>query len=125
MLLDKFAPALSTRTGVSSCLELRELRHHGAALFMVRAPITSLEESVVYGLARTGWALGNRALAGIVKSLKYSDVPDGLRGAGITFITCRSDVPRFSRSPLCNLNRSYLQMNMKFICVDILTPRSF
>jgi Na+-transporting NADH:ubiquinone oxidoreductase subunit E len=45
-------------------------------------------ESVVYGLGSGfGWALAITALAGIREKLKYSDVPDGLRGLGITFIT--------------------------------------
>jgi Na+-transporting NADH:ubiquinone oxidoreductase subunit E len=45
-------------------------------------------ESVVYGFgAGVGWALAVIALAGIREKLKYSDVPDGLQGLGITFIT--------------------------------------
>ena len=45
-------------------------------------------ESVVYGLGSgTGWALAIIALAGIRERLKYSNVPAGLRGLGITFIT--------------------------------------
>jgi Na+-transporting NADH:ubiquinone oxidoreductase subunit E len=43
---------------------------------------------VVYGFgAGVGWALAIVALAGIREKLKYSDVPPGLRGLGITFIT--------------------------------------
>ena len=37
--------------------------------------------------AGIGWALAIVALAGIREKLKYSDVPEGLRGLGITFIT--------------------------------------
>ena len=45
-------------------------------------------ESVVYGVGSgVGWALAIAALAGIREKLKYSDVPDGLKGLGITFIT--------------------------------------
>ena len=33
-----------------------------------------------------GWALAIAALAGIREKMKYSDVPHGLRGLGITFI---------------------------------------
>jgi len=41
----------------------------------------------VYGLgAGIGWLLAIAALAGIREKLKYSDVPEGLRGLGITFI---------------------------------------
>jgi Na+-transporting NADH:ubiquinone oxidoreductase subunit E len=45
-------------------------------------------ESVVYGFGSgVGWAIAIMALAGIREKLKYSDVPEGLRGLGITFIT--------------------------------------
>jgi len=44
-------------------------------------------ESVVFGVGSgTGWALAIMALAGIREKLKYSDIPEGLRGLGITFI---------------------------------------
>ena len=44
-------------------------------------------ESVVYGFGSgTGWALAVIALAGIREKLRYSDVPAGLQGLGITFI---------------------------------------
>ena len=59
----------------------------GASLFMVERDYT-FGESVVYGFgAGLGWALAIIALAGIREKLKYSDVPEGLRGLGITFIT--------------------------------------
>ena len=45
-------------------------------------------ESVVFGLGTgVGWALAIMALAGIREKLTYSDIPEGLRGLGITFIT--------------------------------------
>ena len=45
-------------------------------------------ESVTYGLGSgVGWALAIVLLAGVREKLKYSDVPDGLQGLGITFIT--------------------------------------
>jgi Na+-transporting NADH:ubiquinone oxidoreductase subunit E len=45
-------------------------------------------ESVVFGLGSgVGWALAITLLAGIREKMKYADVPDGLRGLGITFIT--------------------------------------
>jgi Na+-transporting NADH:ubiquinone oxidoreductase subunit E len=44
-------------------------------------------ESVVFGLGSgIGWALAIIALSGIRERMKYSDVPKGLRGLGITFI---------------------------------------
>ena len=48
----------------------------------------SFAESAVFGLGSgVGWALAITALAGIREKLKYSDVPAGLQGLGITFIT--------------------------------------
>jgi Na+-transporting NADH:ubiquinone oxidoreductase subunit E len=45
-------------------------------------------ESVVFGLGSgAGWALAIVGLAGIREKLKYSNVPPGLRGLGITFMT--------------------------------------
>jgi Na+-transporting NADH:ubiquinone oxidoreductase subunit E len=45
-------------------------------------------ESTVYGLGSgVGWAIAIVMLAGIREKLKYSDIPEGLRGLGITFIT--------------------------------------
>jgi len=45
-------------------------------------------ESIVYGFGSgVGWMLAIVALAGIREKMKYSDVPPGLRGLGITFIT--------------------------------------
>jgi electron transport complex protein RnfA len=59
----------------------------GASLFMVERDYT-FGESVVFGLgAGVGWALAIVALAGVREKLKYSDVPEGLRGLGITFIS--------------------------------------
>jgi Na+-transporting NADH:ubiquinone oxidoreductase subunit E len=59
----------------------------GGSLFMVERDYT-LSESVVFGLGSgIGWALAILALAGIREKMKYSDVPHGLRGLGITFIT--------------------------------------
>jgi len=42
---------------------------------------------VIVLLCGVGWMLAIVALAGIREKLKYSDVPDGLRGLGISFIT--------------------------------------
>lgn len=48
----------------------------------------NLAESVVYGIgAGTGWMLAIVALAGLTEKMKYADIPAGLRGLGITFIT--------------------------------------
>ncbi|MET3998886.1 NADH:ubiquinone reductase (Na(+)-transporting) subunit E [Marinobacterium sp. MBR-109] len=87
MFLDKFVPALYNALGVFLPLITVNCAIMGAALFMVERDYT-FGESVVYGAgAGIGWALAIAALAGIREKLKYSDVPHGLRGLGITFIT--------------------------------------
>ena len=86
MFLDKYVPALYSALGVFLPLITVNCAIMGASLFMVERDY-SFGESVVYGLgAGTGWALAIVALAGIREKLKYSDVPAGLQGLGITFI---------------------------------------
>ena len=87
MFLDKFVPALYNALGVFLPLITVNCAIMGASLFMVQRDY-NFGESVVYGLgAGLGWARAIAALAGIREKLKYSDVPAGLRGLGITFIT--------------------------------------
>jgi len=87
MVLDKFIPALYAALGVFLPLITVNCAIMGASLFMVERDYT-FGESLVYGFgAGVGWALAIVLLAGIREKLKYSDVPPGLRGLGITFIT--------------------------------------
>lgn len=87
MTLDKYVPALYNALGVFLPLITVNCAIMGGSLFMVERDY-SLAESTVYGIgAGVSWALAIAALAGIREKLKYSDVPDGLQGLGITFIT--------------------------------------
>lgn len=87
MFLDRYVPALYNALGVFLPLITVNCAILGASLFMVERDY-NFGESIVYGLgAGFGWALAIVALAGIREKLKYSDVPAGLRGLGITFIT--------------------------------------
>ncbi len=87
MFLDRYVPALYNALGVFLPLITVNCAILGGSLFMVERDY-NFGESVVYGLGSGfGWALAITALAGIREKLKYSDVPHGLRGLGITFIT--------------------------------------
>jgi Na+-transporting NADH:ubiquinone oxidoreductase subunit E len=87
MVLDKYFPALYNALGVFLPLITVNCAIMGAALFMVERDY-NFGESVVYGMgAGLGWALAIATLAGIREKLKYSDVPAGLQGLGITFIS--------------------------------------
>ena len=87
MFLDKFVPSLYNALGVFLPLITVNCAILGAALFMVERDY-NFAESVVFGVGSgVGWALAVVALAGIREKLKYSDVPEGLQGLGITFIT--------------------------------------
>lgn len=87
MVLDKYVPVLYNALGVFLPLITVNCAILGASLLMAEQEQT-FTESVVFGLgAGVGWALAITALAGVREKLKYSDVPDGLRGLGITFIT--------------------------------------
>ena len=87
MVLDKYFPALYNALGVFLPLITVNCAIMGAALFMVERDY-NFGESVVYGVgAGLGWALAIATLAGIREKLRYSDVPAGLQGLGITFIS--------------------------------------
>ncbi len=86
MTLDRYVPALYNALGIFLPLITVNCAILGGSLFMVEREY-SFGESVVFGLGSGfGWAIAIVALAGIREKLKYSDVPEGLRGLGITFI---------------------------------------
>jgi len=86
MTLDRYVPALYAALGVFLPLIAVNCAILGASLFMVEREYT-LAESTVFGLGSgIGWALAIIALAAIRERMRYSDVPPGLRGLGITFI---------------------------------------
>jgi len=87
MFLDRFVPVLYNALGVFLPLITVNCAIMGASLWMVERDY-NFAESTVFGLgAGVGWALAITALAGVREKLKYSDVPQGLRGLGITFIS--------------------------------------
>lgn len=87
MVLDRFFPPLHAALGIFLPLITVNCAILGGSLLMVERDYT-FGQSVVFGFGGgVGWALAIAALAGIREKLKYSDIPHGLRGLGITFIT--------------------------------------
>jgi Na+-transporting NADH:ubiquinone oxidoreductase subunit E len=86
MTLDRYFSALYNALGIFLPLITVNCAILGGSLFMVERAYT-LGESVVFGIGSGfGWALALVGLASIREKLKYSDVPAGLQGLGITFI---------------------------------------
>jgi len=87
MVLDRYFAPLYNALGIFLPLITVNCAILGGSLFMVQRNY-DFAESVVFGVASgLGWALALIGLAGIRERMKYSDVPEGLRGLGITFIT--------------------------------------
>ncbi|MCB0271568.1 MAG: NADH:ubiquinone reductase (Na(+)-transporting) subunit E [Bdellovibrionales bacterium] len=86
MILDKHVPSLYNALGIFLPLITVNCAILGGSLFMVERSY-NFGESVVFGFGSGfGWALAIMTLAGIREKLKYSDIPVGLRGLGITFM---------------------------------------
>ena len=86
MTLDRYFPKLYNALGIFLPLITVNCAILGGSLFMVERQY-DMAQSVVFGIGSgAGWAIALIALAGIREKLRYSDVPDGLQGLGITFI---------------------------------------
>ena len=87
MTLDRYVPKLYVALGVFLPLITVNCAILGGSLFMMQREYTFVE-SVVFGFGSgAGWALAMVALAAVREKLEYSNIPAGLRGLGITFIT--------------------------------------
>ncbi|MCC4265018.1 NADH:ubiquinone reductase (Na(+)-transporting) subunit E [Oceanimonas baumannii] len=87
MTLDKFFPALYNALGIFLPLITVNCAIFGGVSFMVQRDY-NFGESIVYGFGSgVGWMLAIVLLAGLREKMKYADVPAGLRGLGITFIS--------------------------------------
>jgi Na+-transporting NADH:ubiquinone oxidoreductase subunit E len=86
MIVEKVSPALYGTLGIFLPLIAVNCAILGSALFMVQRDYT-LAEAAVFGTSSgIGWMMAIVALAAIREKLKYSNVPDGLRGLGLTMI---------------------------------------
>lgn len=87
MVLNRFFPALYNTLGIFLPLLTVNCAILGASLFMVQRDL-GFTDSIAYGLgAGVGWALAIIMLAGLREKMKYSDIPKGLEGLGIAFVT--------------------------------------
>jgi len=87
MAVERFAPALYATLGVFLPLIAVNCVILAGSLFMQERDYT-FGESVVYAFGSgLGWMLAIVAMAAIREKMAYSDVPAGLRGLGITFMT--------------------------------------
>lgn len=87
MIIEKFSPALYNSLGIFLPLIAVNCAILGAALFMQEREYDNVLEATVFGVGSgVGWMLAIISLAAIREKLRYSNVPDPLKGLGITFI---------------------------------------
>ncbi|TWT67611.1 Na(+)-translocating NADH-quinone reductase subunit E [Posidoniimonas polymericola] len=87
MALDRYFPPLYNALGIFLPLITVNCAILGGSLFMVERDFNFVESMVAGFGWGFGWALAIAALAAIREKMRYSDVPDGLKGLGITFMT--------------------------------------
>lgn len=86
MIIEKVSPGLYGTLGIFLPLIAVNCAILGSALFMVQRDYT-LSEATVFGFSSgIGWFLAIVALAAVREKLKYSNVPNGLKGLGITML---------------------------------------
>lgn len=86
MIVEKVSPALYGSLGIFLPLIAVNCSILGGSLFMVQRDYTIAEASVFGFGSGVGFALAIIALSAIREKLKYSDVPDGLKGLGLTML---------------------------------------
>ncbi len=86
MIIEKFSPALYGTLGIFLPLIAVNCSILGGSLFMVQRDY-NIVDATAYGFGSgVGWFLAIVALAAVREKLKYSNVPDGLKGLGITML---------------------------------------
>lgn len=87
MVVEKYAPALYATLGIFLPLIAVNCSILGGALFMQEREYATLGEATVFGFGSgVGWCLAIVALSAIREKIRYSNIPEPLRGLGITFI---------------------------------------
>jgi Na+-transporting NADH:ubiquinone oxidoreductase subunit E len=87
MIVEKFSPTLYNSLGIFLPLIAVNCAILGAALFMQEREYENVAEATVFGVGSgIGWMLAIVSIAAIREKLQYSNVPDPLKGLGITFM---------------------------------------
>jgi Na+-transporting NADH:ubiquinone oxidoreductase subunit E len=87
MVIEKFSPALYSSLGIFLPLIAVNCAILGGSLFMQERAYNNIAEATAFGLGSgVGWFLAIVGIAAIREKIRYSNVPDPLKGLGITFI---------------------------------------
>lgn len=87
MIIETFTPSLYSALGIFLPLIAVNCAILGCSLFMQERNFSNVGEAAVFGLGSgIGWLLAIVAIAAIREKLRYSKIPKGLEGVGISFI---------------------------------------
>ena len=87
MIIETFTPSLYSALGIFLPLIAVNCAILGCSLFMQERAFSNVGEAAVFGLGSgIGWLLAIVAIAAIREKLRYSKIPKGLQGVGISFI---------------------------------------
>jgi len=87
MIIEKFSPTLYNSLGIFLPLIAVNCAILGGSLFMQERAYNNIAEATAFGLGSgVGWFLAIVGIAAIREKIRYSNVPDPLKGLGITFI---------------------------------------
>ncbi len=87
MIIETFTPSLHSALGIFLPLIAVNCAILGCSLFMQERGFSNVGEAAVFGLGSgIGWLLAITTIAAIREKLRYSKIPKGLEGVGISFI---------------------------------------
>ena len=87
MIIETFTPSLYSALGIFLPLIAVNCAILGCSLFMQERNFSNVGEAAVFGLGSgIGWLLAIVTIAAIREKLRYSKIPKGLEGVGISFI---------------------------------------
>lgn len=86
MVTERFFPVLQVTLGVFLPLITVNCAILGISLFMILRKYTYIQSVVFAFGSGAGWTIAIIAMSGIRSKLVFSDIPEGLKGPGITMI---------------------------------------